>query len=160
MNSQLELSPHALALLETLEGFRPNAYKPTPHDVWTLGYGHTQGVQKGDTITRAEAQDLLRSDVKKFEWDVQDLVKVPLTQGQFDALVLFTFNLGREALATSHLLKYINEHRFTLAAGEFPKWIYQTYYINVKKRSRILPGLVHRREIEQALFKGETNVEA
>lgn len=79
----------------------------------TIGYGHTKTVSKSDvqrkkTITKAEAERLLRADLTGFERDVAKLVKVPLTDDQFGALVSFAYNLGARSLASSTLLKRIN----------------------------------------------------
>lgn len=105
-------SARALAIIKKAEGEELTAYY-CPAGVPTIGYGHTKTVSKSDvqrkkTITKAEAERLLRADLTGFERDVAKLVKVPLTDDQFGALVSFAYNLGARALALSTLLKRIN----------------------------------------------------
>jgi len=101
----------------------------------------------GDTITKEGAEELLREDVKRFEGYVDRLVKVPLTQGQFDALVSFTYNLGPGALEKSTLLDQLNRGDYDSAAEQFGRW--------VKAGGKTLAGLVRRRAAERALFEGK-----
>ena len=83
-----------------------------------------------------------------YESDVSNLVKVKLTQGQFDALVSFAYNLGARALSTSTLLQKLNAGDYTGAADEFPRWN--------KAGGKVLPGLTWRREAERALFLSDS----
>ncbi|MFN7608707.1 MAG: lysozyme, partial [Ralstonia sp.] len=92
----MKTSAAGIALIKEHEGKRLKAYL-CPAGVWTIGYGHTTGagspsVQKGMTITEAEADAIFARDIGAFERGVLRLVKVPLAQGQFDALVSFEFN--------------------------------------------------------------------
>jgi lysozyme len=130
-----------------------NAYLPTPDDVWTIGYGHTgPDVYQGLVISQATADILFLSDLAKFEHGVERLVKVPLNQHQFDALVSFSFNVGldedvdtkAEGLGDSTLLKLINARLYEDAAPEFLKWN--------KQGGKELPGLARRRMAEMAMF--------
>lgn len=139
----MKLSKAGLDLLKESEGFRAEAYQDAG-GVWTIGYGTTKDVQPGDTCTEDEAALWLRRDVLSAEWAVMALVEVPLTQGQFDALVDFTYNLGSDALAKSTLLKKLNNKDYRGAADEFPRWVYAG--------NQVLPGLVTRRGKEMALF--------
>lgn len=137
-----------LDLIKSFEGFSANAY-PDPAHGWkvpTIGYGTTAGVKMGDTITKERAEELLREDVKRFEGYVDRLVKVPLTQGMFDALVSFTYNLGTGALEKSTLLDQLNRGDYDGAAEQFGRW--------VKAGGKTLAGLVRRRAAERALFEG------
>ena len=102
----------------------------------------------GDTITKERAEELLRDDVKRFEGQVLRLVKVPLTQGQFDALVSFTYNLGAGNLSNSTLLRLLNVGDYSGAAAQFDRWVYAS--------GKRLSGLVKRRAAERALFEGKT----
>jgi lysozyme len=133
-------------LIEALKGFegcRLRAYK-CPAGVWTIGYGHTKGVKEGQVITSAQAESLLRGDLRVYESGVEQL-GVPLTQCQFDALVDFAYNLGLDALRRSTLLTKIR-----LGASEaeirkeFMRW--------VNAGGKRLPGLVRRREWEANRF--------
>jgi lysozyme len=136
-------SARGLALTEQFEGLRLVAYKDSV-GFWTIGYGHVKGVVPGQVCTPADADKWLRDDVQNAENAVNELVFVPLTQNQFDALVDFTFNLGRGALAGSTMLKLINASKFDEAAGEFVKWDHAG---GVE-----LPGLLRRRIAERDLF--------
>ena len=91
------------------EGCKLTAYK-CPAGVWTIGVGHTKGVKQGQPITDAQAMSLLKGDLLPCENYVNNL-GVCKTQGQFDALVDFSFNLGSSALGRSTLLKYIRQGR-------------------------------------------------
>lgn len=139
----MKYSDNGLALTAEFEGLKLTAYQDSV-GVWTIGYGHTKGVKPGDKITQYEALNFLRSDVKSAEDDVNRLVKVPLTQNQFDALVDFTFNLGGGALARSTLLTYVNARNFGGAALEFHKWN--------QAGGKVLEGLKRRRRAEADLF--------
>lgn len=140
----MQISKAGLDLIKQFEGLYLKAYR-CPAGVPTIGYGHTAGVAMGQTITQQQADDYLRRDVRQFERAVERLVKVPLTQGQFDALVSFAFNLGEGALAQSTLLRLLNAGDYAGAAAQFDRWN--------KAGGRVLPGLVRRRAAERALFE-------
>lgn len=145
------ISKKGLDLIKEFEGLRLKAYL-CPAGVWTIGYGHTKGVYPGMTITQELADKFLIDDVWNFEREVESLVKVPVTQGQFDALVCFAFNVGSdidedtvaEGLGDSTLLRLLNRRDFAGAANEFPKWN--------KSRGRVISGLTRRRAAERSLF--------
>ncbi|WP_349018269.1 lysozyme [Azospirillum brasilense] len=103
----------------------------------------------GQTITSLQAEVYLRADMADAASDVDQLVKVPLTDLQRGALVSFVFNLGAGALQTSTLLRLLNQRDYDGAAAEFPKWLYATVS-GVKKQ---LDGLKKRRATEKALFE-------
>lgn len=140
----MQISKAGLDLIKQFEGLYLNAYR-CPAGVPTIGYGHTAGVAMGQTITQQQADDYLRRDVRQLERAVARLVTVPLTQGQFDALVSFAFNLGEGALAQSTLLRLLNAGDYAGAAAQFDRWN--------KAGGRVLPGLVRRRAAERALFE-------
>jgi len=137
------ISKQGLELIKQFEGLRLKAYK-CPAGIWTIGYGHTKGVYPGMTITEELADKFLVDDIWYFERGVESLVAVPLTQGQFDALVSFAFNVGADGLGDSTLLKKLNSGDYAGAADEFPKWVYS--------RGKKLKGLVRRRAAERELF--------
>ena len=121
------------------EGCKLKAYK-CPAGIWTIGVGHTKGVKQGHTITKEQAMTLLRGDLLPCENYVNNL-GVCKTQGQFDALVDFSFNLGSSALGRSTLLKYIRQCREEqYIRNEFAKW--------VNSKGERLKGLVIRRAWE------------
>lgn len=131
-------------LIKVSEGLSLVAYL-CPAGVLTIGYGHTgKDVVEGMVIDHQEADRLLQVDLEKFEKEVSKLVKVGITQNQFDALISFTYNLGASALKGSTLLKKLNAGEYMAAANEFPKW--------VKAGGKVLPGLVTRRRKERELF--------
>lgn len=144
----MQTSQRGIDLIKRHEGFSATPYL-CPAGVWTWGYGHTMSMgerQRGGMITRGEAESLLRGDLTTAENAVNRLVTVPLTQGQFDALVSFTFNLGQGALMRSTLLRLLNSGDYANAAAQFKKWVYAG--------GTKLPGLVARREEERSLFVG------
>ena len=128
------------------EGCKLTAYK-CPAGVWTIGVGHTKGVKQGQTITEAQAMSLLKGDLLPCENYVNNL-GVCKTQGQFDALVDFAFNLGTAALGRSTLLKYIRAKKpEQYIREEFAKW--------VNSKGMRLKGLVIRRAWEADRYYGK-----
>jgi lysozyme len=147
MNENLKPSPACRALVRQFEGCYLTAYK-CPAGVWTLGSGHTRGVKPGDRCSVQQADVWLTEDLAEAAEALRDLVRVPLTQGQFDALVSFIFNLGVHALAESTLLIMLNKGQAAKAAGQFQLWT----HAHVNGQSVVLPGLVKRRDAEAKLF--------
>jgi lysozyme len=133
----------AVPLIKEFEGCKLKAYL-CPANVWTIGYGHTDGVKEGDEITQQEADRLLANDIDSFTAGVKRLVSVDISRNQLGALVSFAFNLGLGNLRRSTLLKLLNAGKFTEAANEFDKWVFVA--------GHKLPGLVRRRSAEKALF--------
>ena len=140
----MKISNKGIALIKEYEGCKLKAYV-CPAKVLTIGWGSTGShVKSGETITQAEADALLMKDLVRFENGVEKLVTVPMTQGMYDALVSFSFNLGLGNLKSSTLLKKVNAGDKAGAANEFKKW--------VKAGGVTLAGLVRRREAERKLF--------
>lgn len=141
----MEMSPPAIEILvKQFEGCKLTAYR-CPAGVCTIGYGHTSDagppkVVEGMTITQAQANQILRQDLIKYERSVQDLVKVKLTQNQFDVLVDFAYNAGVGNLKSSTLLKKVNANDLDAVPAELMKW--------TKGGGKELPGLVRRRQAE------------
>lgn len=155
MPNDLHLSLRGLRLIKAFEscerpigGGRYRAYI-CPAGKLTIGWGHTNDhgrkFDARSVWTQAECDAALREDMAHFEAVVRRLVRVALTQPQFDALVSFTFNCGEANLAKSTLLKKVNAGDFAGAAREFPRWN--------RGGGRVLPGLVRRRESEALLFQ-------
>ncbi|HII4328457.1 TPA: lysozyme [Enterobacter cloacae] len=144
----MKISKSGLQLIKDFEGCRLRAYQCSAN-VWTIGYGHTHKVHPGDCITQEEAEQLLAKDIKLFEGVVNRLVKVSLTQNQFDALVSFVFNLGEGNLSSSTLLKHLNSGDYLSAANELPRW--------VNAGGKKIPGLVRRRNAERLVFMKDMN---
>ncbi len=146
----MKLSDNGIRLIKRFEGYHRKlpdggciAYR-CPAGVWTIGYGTTAGVKPGLIWTEAQAEAALRDDVVRFESAVLRLVRVPLNQNQFDALVSFTYNVGEGALAKSSVLRCVNAGDMAGAARAFALWN--------KAGGKVLPGLVERRAREAALF--------
>lgn len=144
----MQTSEKGIALIKQFEGCKLTAYQDSV-GVWTIGYGWTQPVdgkpiRAGMTIKQETAERLLKTGLVSYESDVSRLVKVGLTQGQFDALVSFTYNLGARSLSTSTLLRKLNADDYAGAADEFLRWN--------KAGGKVLNGLTRRREAERALF--------
>lgn len=144
----MQTSEKGIALIKQFEGCKLTAYQDSV-GVWTIGYGWTRPVdgkpiRAGMTIKQETAERLLKTGLVSYESDVSRLVKVGLTQGQFDALVSFTYNLGARSLSTSTLLRKLNAGDYAGAADEFLRWN--------KAGGKVLNGLTRRREAERALF--------
>ncbi|MGA9070097.1 MAG: lysozyme [Terracidiphilus sp.] len=119
----MKFSTAGMELLKRSEGFRRRVYLDVA-GLPTIGYGHRllhpDSFPNG--IDEEQAANLLLCDVRDAEQAVQRLVKVPLTQGQFDALVDFSFNLGAGKLASSSLLKALNAGRYDQAVEQLLRW--------------------------------------
>ena len=143
----MEPSENCYNLIRSKEGLSLRAYPDpgTGGDPWTIGYGHTgPEVHPGMTITRQEADDLLRQDAERVAAQVQNLVMAPLTQNEFDALVCFVYNVGVSNFAKSTMLRKLNQQDYDGAANEFDRW--------TRAAGHVLPGLVARRQEEKELF--------
>lgn len=143
------------------EGLRLTAYKPTPSDRWTIGYGNTfiygLPVKQGQRITKAQALDLLQETLAGFSQVLGRLVTVPVSRGQYVALLDFIYNVGASAFANSTLLKQLNAGHEELAANCFSQWIYQRTWDKEQGKfvMKVLPGLVVRRRKERNEFMSE-----
>lgn len=144
----MKTSDAGVNLIKKYEGLRLTAYL-CPAGVWTIGYGHTNGVQKGDKINEAGATEFLREDLAWAERAV-NAVGVQLTQQQFDALVSLTFNIG-----SANFKKYwVTPLRENCKSGalydKFMSWVKAT---DPKTGQKVtLPGLVKRRREEAEMY--------
>lgn len=135
-------------MTQQCEALRLQSYQDSA-GVWTIGWGHTgKDIGPGVSITTAQAIVLLRSDIAASEACVNQAVTVAMTQGQFDALVDFTFNVGRTNFQRSTLLKCVNEGKPNLVPDQFNRWIFAG--------NEVVPGLVNRRKAEIALWQTTT----
>lgn len=140
----MNISKKGIDLIKSFEECRLIAYK-CPANVWTIGYGHTGSeVHAGLKITQEQADETLEHDLKKFCKGICSLIKVEVTQNQFDAIVCLTFNIGIGAFGGSTLLRLLNEKKYFEAAQQFDRWV----YVGKKKSD----GLIRRRKIEKDLF--------
>lgn len=150
---QMRLSQQGIDLIKVFEGFRAEPYQDQA-GVWTIGYGTTgkHVHKKSPPISERDAARLMLDHLDLVQADVRQLVKVPLNQNQFDALVSFAYNVGTdidddhkaEGLGDSTLLRYLNKGYIAQASEEFKKWV----YAGGKKRK----GLYIRRKKECELF--------
>lgn len=140
----MNTSQRGIDFIKGWEQFSSTPYQKKG-DVPTIGYGHTRGVKMSDApIDEGMAELLLKQDVLEAEKAVSELVKVKLTQQQYDALVSWTFNLGQGNLGQSTLLKKINAGEHALVPQEMTKWVYAD-----GKPSK---GLARRRVKEAELY--------
>lgn len=132
-------------LIKHFESFSPTPYL-CPAKIWTIGYGHTGPDITKDTpaITKTQGEVLLLQDLLQFERAVLRLITRPLTDGQFDALVSFTFNLGAGTLQRSTLRMRCNRGEDADVPAEFMKWVWGG--------GKKLPGLIRRRREEAVLY--------
>lgn len=135
----MKISDAGINLIKRFEGCRLEAYQDSAK-VWTIGYGHTGGVYKGQVISQMEADVLLRQDLVKAELAVSKYDnKYHWTQNQFDALVSFAFNIGSINQLTAKGTRSISE-----ISAKIPAYR--------KAGGKVLSGLVKRRQAEKELF--------
>lgn len=145
----MKTSKAGLDLIKRFEGFKAAPYM-CPANKPTIGYGscfYADGrpvTLKDDPITEQEADALLSETLVQYERAVAKAAKVPLSQGMFDALVSFAYNVGAANMASSTLVRKLNSGDIKGAAAEFDRWVYGG---GVR-----LAGLTKRRDAEQALF--------
>ena len=141
------ITEEGLDLIKRFEGFRPTIYI-CPAGWPTIGYGHvlrdSERVRFSAGIDERAAEELLRFDVEIAERAVLRLIHVPLSDGQFSALVSFAFNLGAGALQRSTMRRKINREEYEAVPAEFRRWVWAG--------GRKLKGLMRRRAAEAALF--------
>ncbi len=141
----MQASQTALNLIKKYEGFSAKIYL-CPAGKATIGYGHV--VKKSEnflkTISKKQAEKLLADDALQVCEQISKLLKITLSQNQFDAVVCFVYNVGIGNFTNSTMLKLLNSGDIKAAAGEFERWIYSN--------GKILSGLKTRRQEEKQLF--------
>jgi lysozyme len=142
----LKYSDTGIKFTESFEGCRLEAYLDQG-GIPTIGYGHIHGVKMGDKCTQEQAEQWLSDEVKNAEDAVNDLVQVPLTQNQFDALVDFVYNLGAGNFEKSTLLRRLNKGLYKEASEQFALWNRAGGFVR--------DGLTRRRVAEKELFLRE-----
>ena len=139
------ITQDGIDLIKRFEGFSSMVYI-CPAGYQTIGYGHlVRSNESFDEISEADAEELLRKDVESAERAVLRLVNVPLTDGQFDALVSFTFNLGSGAFQRSTLRRKVNHQRHAEVPEQLMRWVWAG--------GRKLNGLRKRRSAESILYR-------
>lgn len=136
-------SKTGLQLTESFEGCKLKAYQDSK-GVWTIGYGHTHNVSAGMLCNQLRAEEWLQEDVLWAEQQVNRLVRVQVSQSEFDALVDFTFNAGCGNFAKSTMLALLNKGDHVQAANEFERWD--------KSGGKVVAGLLRRRIAEEKEF--------
>lgn len=136
----MSLTAAGLVALANFEGFSGEAYIPVPGDVPTIGFGSTGGVELGDKISVPDALGRLMRDVGNAESAIGRCVKVPLSQGEYDAYTSFIFNVGQKTFCSSTLVKKLNSGDYQGACEELKRWV----FVNGCK----VKGLIKRREEE------------
>ena len=134
----MKINNEGLELIKSFEGLALIAYL-CPAGKWTIGYGHTSGVSKGQVITKAQAENMLKSDLKIYEKYVTDNVHIDLNENQFSALVSFCYNCGVGNLRT-------------LVKGRTDLQIAEAILLYNKANGKVLSGLTRRRKAERELF--------
>lgn len=143
----MNISDQGISLIKASEELRLEAYPDpgTGGEPWTIGWGHTGvGIEPGMIISESAAEGYLKNDLETVEKCIANCVSVNLTQGQYDALCSFVFNLGCIALRNSTLLRKLNAGNDVGASEEFGKWNHSN--------GRVLAGLTERRSKEAEMF--------
>jgi len=146
----MKISKEGLALIKKFEGCELKAYQDSV-DVWTIGFGHTKDVKEGDEINQEHAEFMLDEEMPEYEGYINNMVKVPLEQCQFDALCAWVYNLGPTNLKESTLLKLLNAGDYHLIPSQIKRWN--------KAGGETLNGLIRRREAESLLFEKKEWIE-
>ena len=142
----MKTSQYGIDLIKHFEGCELKAYK-CPAGVWTIGYGHTKGVQPGDEWSEDHADHMLQVELEEYEGYVDKYVTAPLGQNQFDALVSWTYNLGGGNLSASTMLKVLNAGEYDEVPNQMLRWN--------KAGGKVLEGLTRRRQAEADMFCGK-----
>lgn len=136
----ISLSATALVAIALHEGYKENAYIPLAGDIPTIGFGTTSGVKLGDRTTPEKALQVALRDIQKFEGAVKQCVTVPLTQGEYDAYISLSYNIGTGNFCRSTLVKKLQRQDYEGACKEILRWD--------KFQGKRLPGLTKRRQEE------------
>lgn len=147
MKTHLVYSEEGLSLTRHFESCRLKAYWDELGEVWTIAWGHTRNVQRGDVCTQDQANRWLAEDILEVATPINHHSAVQLTQGQFDALVDFAYNLSYPALRGSTLWRMVQQNNTIGAALQFERWIYA--------KGKKVAGLLRRRRAEKLIFQGE-----
>ena len=139
------ISIPGVELLTHFEGLKLEAYQDSV-GVWTIGYGHTKGVTPSMKITESQASNLLKTELIEYQNYINEMVKVELSQCEYDALVCWVYNLGPTNLRDSTLLKLLNKGDKFLVPEQIRRWN--------RAGGKVLKGLVRRREAEALMFAG------
>ena len=140
----MKISEDGLELIKKFEGCETTAYRDSV-GVWTIGFGHTKGVEEGQTCSIEDAESMLADEMDEYEGYINNMVKVDLQQHEFDSLVAWVYNLGPTNLGESTMLKVLNGGQFDRVPDEMNRW--------TRAGGKILEGLVRRRQAESLMFQ-------
>lgn len=138
------INDDGVALIKEFEGLQVKPYR-CPGGVWTIGYGHTRTVQAGMVISEAEADVLLKEDLRLVERAVSRIVQVKLSDNQFAALVSFAFNVGVGNFERSTLVRLLNRGWYDQVPAQLMRWN--------RAAGEVYGGLARRRAAEVKLWK-------
>ena len=141
----MKTGQRGIDLIKEFEGYSERVYM-CAGGKYTIGYGHTRGVEPGDTCTREQAEEYLRQDLQDAEETVLALITVPLTQNQFDALVSLVYNIGSGNFYNSTIRRIIN-----LKINDINEYR-KAWLMWIKSKGKVLKGLERRRVAEFNLF--------
>ena len=139
----MKISEQGLDLIKTFEGLELEAYRCAA-GVWTIGYGHTKGVERGMKIDANTANEMLAEELIEYEGYINKYVTASLEQHQFDAMVSWVYNLGGGNLQASTLLKVLNAEDYDGVPAQLMRWN--------KAGGKVLEGLTRRRQAEADMF--------
>lgn len=145
----LGLSAIGFAGIVAHEGYSDRAYTPVPGDRQTIGFGTTEGVKAGDTITPPKAVARALTDIQKDEGALRQCVKVPLAQNEYDAYISLAYNIGTGSFCGSTLVRKLNGQDYAGACAEILRWD--------KFAGKPLAGLTKRRQAEYRTCMGESS---
>lgn len=137
--ASLALSAAALVGIASWEGFVGQSYQDIV-GVWTIGFGTTEGVKKGQTIDPVKALQRKINDVQKFEGALKQCVNVPLHQYEYDAYLSLAYNIGPGAFCGSTLVRRLNQGDYDAACKEILRWN--------RAGGKVVQGLANRRQAE------------
>lgn len=144
----MKASERAISLIKKFEGLRLTSYRCSAGK-WTIGWGSTKDVTPGMTIDLREAELRLIRDLSAIEDELNRMIKIPLSQNQYDAIVSWAFNFGATKVRTSELIRKLNLG-LPGVSDEFLRWVHERNPATMKMRKS--PGLVRRRKEEKDLF--------
>lgn len=144
----MNASANCVEMIKRFEGFRSEAYQDVA-GVWTIGYGFTQGVKQGDTITEDEATLRLEDELSRFAFLLESCLTHLTNQNQFDAMLSLSYNIGMGNFKASSVLSNHNRGDSVLAAQSFNLWNHAG--------GKVVPGLTARRAAEAALYQKGTD---
>lgn len=142
-NPDMNISTKGKLFIKKFEKLELKAYQDQG-GVWTIGWGTTKGVYAGMVIDEVTAERWFQEELNEIVPKIRKLIQVPVSQGQFDALVSFTYNCGLEAFRVSTLRRVLNNREYDKVPQQFLRWV----FVKGKKSN----GLVNRRTAESIMF--------